>query len=339
MNLGALSSYLIRRLGSLVFVIIGVTLLIFIVSNVGPADPAQTAAGLNAREEQVEALRKMMGLDKPLYVQYGRYLWGLLHLDFGRSVRTFGPISSELARHLPATMELVLAGMTLYVVIGVPLGVLSAVKQGSFLERITRVGVISGIAMPGFWLALILQYIFFSKLGILPCGARLPVGIDPPRHITGMYILDSLVTGNWPTLVASLKHIVLPAICLTVGRVAVLIRITRRSMISVLQYDYVRTARAKGLSERTVIWGHAFRTVCVPVVTIIGLQAGWLFNTAVVVEMVFSWPGLGWLAAQSIAYWDFLSVMGVALVISLIFVFTNMFVDMLYVMVDPRMRI
>ena len=329
-------AYLTRRLSFLVFVIIGVTLLIFLISHVVPADPARAAAGLNAREEQVEALRKMMGLDKPLPVQYGRYLWGLLHLDFGRSARSLRPVSSDLAHYLPATIELVLAAMILYVAVGVPLGVLSAVKRGSFLARITRLGVISGIAMPEFWFALILQYVFFGKLGMLPSGARLPVGMDSPRHITGMYIFDSLATGNWTALGASLKHIILPASCLALGRVAILVRITRRSMITVLREDYVRTARAKGLSERVVTWGHAFRNVLVPVLTIIGLQVGWLLNTSLVVETVFSWPGLGWYAVQSIGYWDFLGVMAVALVVSVAFVLINVTVDALYVAVDPR---
>jgi peptide/nickel transport system permease protein len=332
-------SYLARRLGFLIFVVIGITLLIFTISHVVPADPARAAAGLDAREEQVEALRKMMGLDKPLHVQYARYLWGLLHLDFGRSVRSLRPVSSDLAHYLPASIELILAGMILYVVTGVPLGVLSAVKRGSFVDQITRLVVISGVAMPEFWFALILQYVFLGKLGILPSGARLPVGMDAPRQITGMYIFDSLVTGNWVTLRASLKHIILPASCLAVGRNAILIRITRRSMITALREDYVRTAHAKGLSQRLVIWRHAFRNVLMPVITIIGLQTGWLLNSTLIVETVFSWPGLGWYATQSIAYWDFLAVMSVALVVSVGFVLINLTVDALYGAVDPRVRV
>jgi peptide/nickel transport system permease protein len=192
--------------------------------------------------------------------------------------------------------------------------------------------------MPEFWFALVLQFIFFANLGLLPSGARLPVGMDPPEQITGMYIIDSLLTGNWPTLGASLTHIILPAVALAIGRVAVLVRITRRSMITALREDYVRTARAKGLRERLITSRHAFRNVLLPVITIIGLQAGWLLNTTLVVETVFSWPGLGWYTVQSIAYWDFLAVMSVALVVSLGFVFINMAVDTVYVAVDPRVR-
>jgi peptide/nickel transport system permease protein len=330
--------YVARRLGFLVFVIIGVTLLIFTISHLVPADPARVAAGLNARDEDVEALRKMMGLDQPLYVQYGRYLWGLLHLDFGRSPRSLRPVSSDLAHFLPATIELVIVAMVLYVGIGIPLGVVSAVKQNSLLDRATRLAVIAGVAMPEFWFALILQYVFFAKLGILPSGARLPVGMEAPRHITGMYILDSLLTGNWPALGASLTHILLPAVALAVGRVAILVRIVRRGLISVLREDYIRTSRAKGLTESHIIWRHAFKNVLIPVITIIGLQTGWLLNTSLVVETVFSWPGLGWYTVQSIEHWDFLAVMSVALVVSLGFVFINMTVDAVYAVVDPRVR-
>jgi peptide/nickel transport system permease protein len=330
--------YVVRRAGFLVFVIIGVTLLIFVISHMVPADPARTAAGLNARDEDVEALRVMMGLDQPLHVQYGKYLWGLIHLDFGRSTRSLRPVGSDLAHYLPATIELLLVAMFLYIVVGVPLGVFSAVKQGTFVDRITRLGVVSGIAMPEFWFALVLQYIFFAQLNLLPAGARLPVGMDAPQQITGIYLIDSVLTGNWATFGASLKHLILPAICLAVGRVAILVRITRQSMVTALREDYVRTARAKGLKESTLQWRHAFRNVLIPVVTIIGLQAGWLLNTTLVVETVFSWPGLGWYTVQSIAYWDFLAVMSVALVVSLGFVFINMGVDLVYYAVDPRVR-
>jgi len=331
-------SYLVRRMSFLIFVIVGVTSLIFALSHIVPAEPARVAAGLNAREEQVEALRKMMGLDEPLPTQYGRYLWGVLHLDFGRSPRSLRPVASDLAYYLPATIELLIAAMILYILIGIPLGVFSAVKHGSFLDRITRLGVIAGIAMPEFWFALILQYFLFAKLQILPSGARLPVGMDPPPHHTGLYVLDSLLTGNWATLGASLKHLVLPAVCLAVGRVAVLVRITKRSMLTALREDYVRTARAKGLKESRTVWQHAFRNVLLPVITIIGLQTGWLLNTTLVVETVFSWPGLGYYTVQSIAHWDFLAVMSVALVVSLGFVFINMGVDLLYGVADPRVR-
>lgn len=332
-------SYIARRLGFLIFVIIGVTLLIFTISYIVPADPAQAAAGLDAREEQVEALRKMMGLDQPVHIQYARYLWGLLHLDLGRSTRSLRPVSSDIAHYLPATLELVIAATLLYIVVGLPLGILSAVKRGTFIDRFSRIGVLSGIAMPEFWLALILQYVFFGQLGILPSISRLPAGMPPPERITGLYTIDSLFSGDWTTLGASLRHMILPAVCLAVGRVAILVRITRRCMITALQEDYVRTARAKGLSEGAVIWRHAFRNVLVPVITIIGLQVGWLLNTTLVVEMVFAWPGIGWYAVESIAYWDYMGVMAVALVVAVGFVLINMIVDVLYVAVDPRVKI
>ena len=333
-----MTTFLVRRLGFLVFVSIGVTLFIFVLTNIVPADPARAVAGLNAREDQVQAIRKMMGLDKPLPVQYGRYLWGLLHLDFGRSVRTKRPISSDLEHFFPATLELVLSATTIYIVLGLPIGVLAAIRQGSFADRIVRFGTLSAVAIPGFWLALLLQYLFYSELSILPASGRLPIGMTPPQRITGMYVLDSLLTRNWTTLRASLTHLILPTLCLSIRRVAVLARITRRGMLTALHEDYARTARAKGLAERIVVWRHAFRNVLLPVITIIGLQVGWLFNSSLVVERVFSWPGLGWYAVESIATWDFLSIMSAALIVSLSFVFINMTVDVLYHAADPRLR-
>jgi peptide/nickel transport system permease protein len=331
-------AYLVRRLSFLVFVVIGVTLLVFAIGYIVPADPARAAAGLNSTEDQVQALRELMGLDKPLHVQYWRYLTGLLRLDFGRSVRTLRPIAADIAKYYPATVELVLVTMVLYVGIGLPLGVISAVRRGSWFDRGTRLVVLAGIAMPEFWLALALQYLFFGEWGILPSGGRLPMGMDGPDRITGMYTVDSLLTGNWEALGLSLRHLALPALCLTVRRVGVLVRVTQRTTINVLYENYVTTARAKGLRERVVVWRHIFRNVLVSVVTLIGLQMGWLLGSAVVVEMIFTWPGVGWYAADSIAFWDFPAVISVVLVIALSFVGINMVVDLVYVMVDPRVR-
>lgn len=331
-------AYLVRRLAFLIFVMVGVTLLIFVISSAVPADPARAAAGLDATQAQVEALRERLGLDQPLHVQYGRYLLGLLQGDFGRSSRSLGPIADDLKQYLPATIELVLVTMIVYVALGVPLGVISAMRRNSLIDRMTRLVMISGIAMPEFWLALIVQIIFFGQLQLLPSSARLPTGMEAPRQITGMYTVDSVLTGDWPALGASLKHLILPVAVLALRRIGVLVRITRRSMLSIMNEDFVRTARAKGLSERAVTWRHVFRNALLPIITIIGLQTGWLINSAVVVEMVFAWPGLGWYAAQSIQFWDYFAVMSVALVVSVAFVLINMVMDLTYVMVDPRVR-
>lgn len=331
--------FLIRRLAFLIFVIVGITFLIFVISNVIPADPARAAAGPNAMEEQVQALRKLMGLDRPLPEQYLRYLIGLVHGDLGTSVRNHQPIWNELSRFLPATIELTLVAMILYIIVGVPLGVLAAVKQRTWADSLTRFGALAGVAMPEFWLALMLQVIFYRDLGWLPGGGRLESLLPHPARITGMYLVDSALTGNWPAFKGSLMHLILPATALMVGRVAVLVRVTRISMVQVLGEAYVLTARAKGLRASAVVWRHAFKNALIPIITIIGLQIGWLLNGAVLVETVFGWPGIGYYAVQSISFMDFPAVMGVALVVSVLFVFINVVVDLLYMVVDPRVRI
>jgi len=323
----------------MVFVILGITLLTFAISHLVPADAARAAAGPNAREEQVQALRQHMGLDRPLPEQYMRYLRGLLQGDLGTSIRSNQPIRQELAKFLPATLELTLVAMVLYTVIGVPLGVLAAVRQGTWLDNLIRFGALAGVAMPEFWLALILQLVFYRELDWLPGGSRLGVLVVVPPRVTGMYVLDSILAHDWRALKDSLLHLVLPATTLMLGRVAILVRVTRTSMLEVLEQQYMLTAHAKGLTAARVLWHHALKNALIPIITIIGLQAGWLLNGAVVVETVFGWPGVGYYAVQSISFMDFPAVMGVTLVVSVLFVFINLVVDLSYTIADPRVRL
>jgi len=330
--------YTAKRFLLLIPVVIGISLVTFVISRVIPADPAQVAAGLEAGPAQVEALRELMGLNKPLYVQYIIYLRGLLRGDLGRSMRTRQPVLKDIQRYFPATVELAVLTMLLYVLIGVPLGILSAARQGGIMDLITRILSIFATAMPVFWLGLLFQLFFFRKLQVLPALGRLGLGVTPPQHITGMYIFDSLITGGWATLVSALRHAALPVMTLVLGRLAVAVRLTRASMLETLSKDYVRTAVSKGLTRRAVILRHAFRNALIPIVTVLSLQFGWLLGGAVLVEVIFSWPGMGKYGIQAITMLDFAPIMGIAIVSAVVFTLLNLFTDLLYCFMDPRIR-
>lgn len=328
--------YIANRAIWLLIVLIGITLMTFIITHLIPADPALAAAGLDARQEQVEKMRQLMGLDKPLPEQYLRYMWRVLHGDLGTASRSRRPVLRDLTTYFPATMELSIATMILYTAIGIPLGVVGAVRRGSLLDKAVDALSITGVAMPQFWLGLMFQLVLFNRLGWFPSSGRLAVGLDPPSRITGMYVIDSILTGNGQTLVSALHHLFLPALTLTLSSMGNVTRVTRRSMLGVLAQDYIRTARAKGLPERVVIYGHALRNALIPIVTIVGLQVAFVLSGAVLVEIVFSWPGIGKYMFDSIEYIDFQPIMGAVLLIAFIFVITNLLVDIAYVAIDPR---
>jgi ABC-type dipeptide/oligopeptide/nickel transport system permease component len=332
-----MGGYLIRRLLALGFVIIGITLLTFVISHLVPADPAVAAAGPNATVEQVAAIRAELRLDRPLYVQYIDYLTGLARGDLGRSTQTRRPVLDDLKLFFPATAELALVTMALYTVIGIPLGAVAALRGGA-VDRLTNATVTAGVAIPAFWLALVLQLIFFARLGWLPSGDRLDQGMTPPAAITHLYTVDSLLTGNWPALKSSLLHLALPAATLALGRLGVITRVTRASIRDTLAREYIRTAQAKGLRGRAVFWRHIVPNSLIPIVTMLGLQTGWLLNGAVVIEIIFSWPGLGRYAVNAIGYADFPAVMGVTLTVALMFVAINFVVDLSYRFLDPRVQ-
>jgi peptide/nickel transport system permease protein len=329
----------LRRLITLPAVIWGVATITFFVARVIPADPAQIAAGLEVRPEQVQQLRIKMGLDKPLYVQYVRYLAGLLRGDLGVSLRTQNAVAADLAFHLPATIELTLVAMCLALVTGIPLGIFAAVYRGKTTDFLIRLTAISGVALPVFWLALIVQLFFYRDLGWFPAAGRIGSGVLPPTHITGLYLFDSLLTADRAAFASSLQHIVLPACVLAFGRWATLIRMTRVSMLDVLGQDYIRTAMAKGLRPFAVLFRHGLRNALIPVTTMAGLQVGYLLSGAVLVEWIFSWPGLGDYAVRSIVALDFNPIVAVAMVLSVIFVFVNSLVDALYKVLDPRIAV
>jgi peptide/nickel transport system permease protein len=329
-------TFIIRRLGLLVFVLLGVSILTFTISHVIPADPARQAAGPHATTEQVELLKKKFGFDKPLPEQYLIYMKGLLRGDFGYSLYSRRPVAEDIKAYFPATIELAIVAMLICLILGIPLGVLSAVKKDQFFDHVSRVICIGGVGLPIFWLALLFQLIFYRWLNWLPAGGRISPTIAEPATITGFYIVDSLLTRNWEALRSSLYYIILPAITLAFASVAWIARITRSSMVEMLGQDYIRTARGKGLRERQVIYLHALRNALIPSVTMIGLQTGALLAGAFLVEIIFSWPGIGFYTINSIMAMDFNAIMTTTLLVAVVYTITNLIVDILYVAIDPR---
>jgi len=328
-----------RRLIAIVAVAWSVSLVTFVVARVIPADPAQMAAGLEAGPARVQQLRVLMGLDKPILVQYIRWLEGLLRGDLGTSLRTQRPVTRDLADALPATIELTIAAMCIALATGIPMGALAAVRRGRFADAVVRFVAMSGVAFPVFWVALIAQLVFYRVLGWLPAGSRIGQDVLAPTNITGLYILDSILTLNGGALISALHHIVLPASILAFGRWATIVRMTRVSLLEVLNEDYIRTARAKGSGQKSILFHHALRNALLPVITMVGLQVGYLLSGAVLVEWVFSWPGVGDYAVRSIVTLDFNPIVAVAMVLSLVFVVINSLVDILYGILDPRVRV
>jgi peptide/nickel transport system permease protein len=330
--------YFIRRLISLVFVLIGMSLLTFVISHMIPADPARAVAGPNASGEAIENIRKRMGLDRPLHEQYFAYLRRLLQGDLGESIEGYRPVRDEVRRRVPASLELALFSLLISVPTGLLLGVISSLRPGGVMDAIVRAMATLGMSIPIFVTALLAQLILYARLGWLPAAGRIDAGIGPPMTITGLYLLDSLLTGNGPAFASALKYIIAPALTLAVGGLGGLTRITRSSMLEVLHQDYIRTARAKGLRERRVLVRHALKSAMVPIVTVIGLQLASLMAWVFLVELVFAWPGIGRFAVHAILTLDFNAVMGVTLVFSLVYVLINFGVDMVYVLFDPRIQ-
>jgi peptide/nickel transport system permease protein len=331
-----LRTYLIRRLALLVFVLLGVSVLTFLISHVVPSDPARLAAGPRASHEQVVQLRQQLGLDRPLHEQYWMYMSGLLRGDLGYSLFSRRPVIEDLKDYFPATVELTVAAMLICLVVGIPLGVLSAMHKNRLLDHLGRLVCIGGVAIPIFWLALLFQLLFYRWLDILPAGGRIDPGLSPPQTITGMYTLDSLLTGDWQVLRSSLSYLILPAITLAFASLAWVARVTRTSMLETLDQDYVRTARSKGMSERRMIYGHALRNALIPTVTLIGLQIGALMAGAFLVEIIFSWPGIGYYTVNAIMAMDFNAIMSTTLLVAVVYTIVNLVVDILYVALDPR---
>lgn len=328
--------YLAKRLFLLLFTLLGLSVVIFVISHIAPGDPARLAAGPFATAEMVEHLKEKLGLDKPLLEQYGIFLTQLLKGDLGQSIRTRRSVREDLARFFPATLELVLVSLSFAVLTGILLGVLSAVHQNRWIDHLSRLVSISGLGLPSFWLALMLQLLFVLELDLLPGGGRIGMIVPRPTSITRLFLIDSLLTGNWVVFKSALRHIILPALSLSFPALASIIRISRADVLDTLSQDFVTTARAKGLVERLVIWKHVLKNSLISTVTMIGLRFGWMLGGTILVETVFDWPGVGLYAVTSATHSDFQPIMGAALLIGLSFAIANLIVDLSYTILDPR---
>lgn len=334
-----LRQYILRRLVSLVLVLLGMSVMTFIISHMLPADPAAAAAGWEASKEVIENIRRQMGLDRPLYEQYFRYIGGIiLKGDLGYSILNHRPVLQDILTYLPASIELAIVSMIICVPLGILIGTITATRPGGFSDAATRAFAIIGVSMPIFWLGLLMQLLFYRILRWFPPGGRIAINVAPPRPITRLYLVDSLLTGNWAAFTSSLHHIILPALTLAISSMAIIARMTRSSLLEVLCQDYIMTARAKGLSNWQVLYRHAWKNAFVPVVTVTGLQFARLIAWVVLLETIFNWPGIGSYAVRALMALDFSAVMGVTLFTSSMYVAINLVVDILYVFLDPRIR-
>jgi peptide/nickel transport system permease protein len=330
--------FLFERLLWTVAVIVGITIFTFVLTRLIPADPARAAAGPDASAEAVENLKKLMGLDRPLPVQYLSYMRDLVSLNFGRSIQTQRYVREDLAIFFPATAELTLWVMLVYTTVSIALGVSAAMSQGRALDYAIRVLALLGVGLPAFWLGLLLQIAFYQRLGWLPAAGRIDPFVAAPPRLTGLYVIDSVLTGQWTALGSSVQHLILPVVAVVVSRLAVGLKLTRISLLEVLGEDYIRTARSKGLPGLAVIYKHGMRNALIPIVTALGMQFSTLLGGTVIVEVVFAWPGIGRYAVGSIRTLDFPAIMSVTVILAVIFLVVNLVVDMLYVWLDPRVK-
>jgi peptide/nickel transport system permease protein len=333
-----MKAFLIRRFGLLLITLFGLTLVVFAVSHIAPGDPARLAAGPDANQEQIELIRKEFGLDNPLPVQYVTYLGNLLRADLGRSIRTRHDVRQDIRDFLPATLELVFFAMLLAVTLGVVFGILAAVCRDTWLDHALRLASIGGVAVPMFWLALMLQLVFALWLNLMPSGGRLALTMSPPTKLTGFFLVDSLLAWNWPAFRSALMHLLLPALVLSSPSLAAVTRMMRADMLDTISREFVTNARACGLPERLIVAKYILKNALIPTLTLIGLRYGWMLGGTVLVETVFDWPGIGQYAVQSSVSSDFMPVMAVTLVIGLNFALANLVVDLLYGVLDPRVR-
>lgn len=319
-------------------VLLGITVVTFALTRLIPGDPARAAAGPEASAQAVEALRKSMGLDRPLAEQYLAYVRDLAALNFGRSIQTQRYVREDLDALFPATVELAIVIIVVYTFLSVGLGTFAAVQQGRVADYVIRAVALVGVGLPVFWLGMILQIAFYKHLGWLPAAARLDPFVPPPARITGLYLVDSTVTGNWAALRSSAEHLILPVIAGVLARLGVGLKLARAILLEVLGEPYIRTARSKGLPGLVVILRHGLRNALIPIVTTLGMQFSALLGGTVIVEVVFAWPGIGRYALGSIRTLDFPAIMSVTVVLAVAFLAVNLIVDVLYLWLDPRIQ-
>jgi peptide/nickel transport system permease protein len=321
----------------LIPVLIGMTIIVFSIIHAIPGDPAETILGQKATEQSKQALREQLGLDKPWLQQYFNYMGDLVQGDLGTSIRTRTPIAEEIMPYLAATLELTAASMLFATIVGVNAGILSAWRQNSWFDYIAMIIALIGVSMPIFWLGLMEQLFFALKLHWLPSIGRMDQR-NPVESITNLYVIDTILAGDWGQLWTVIKHLILPSIALGTIPMAIIARMTRSSMLEVMNSDYIRTAKAKGLSQFLVVYKHALKNALIPVLTVVGLQTGALLGGAVLTETIFAWPGVGRYIFEAISSRDYPVIQTGILIIAFIFVFINLLVDLLYAVIDPRIN-
>ena len=335
-------AYITRRLLIGLLSLFGVSLIAFTLTRIIPSDPADMWMGPHATPEQIERAYVELGLDQPIVLQYGKYMSGFLQGDWGISIVTKQPVLRDIGRYLPASIELIVFGIILGFAVGIPLGVLTAAKSGSGLDHASRILSITGVALPSFWLAMILQLLLGKVLSLFPLNGRLDLMVEimhPVRRITGLFMVDTLLTGNWIAFGDAVRHIILPGITLAVYPLGLAARLVRTTMLEVLGEDYIRTARASGIHEIKVLTIYALRNALGPILTIAVLTFGYSLVSTFLIESLFAWPGLGRYAAKAIVSVDYPAIMGVTLLIAMTYVVFNLAADLLQAYMDPRIRL
>jgi peptide/nickel transport system permease protein len=332
--------YVTRRLGLMVVAVLGVTLISFVISHAVPSDPIVSNLGQQAsqRPEIVQAFKEKWGLDRPLHMQYLAFLGNLLRGELGTSINTRRAITKDLGQFLPATIELSTTAVFFALAIGVPLGIVAAIRQDGPIDHVARLVSLVGVSIPIFWLATASLVLFYATLHWTVGPGRLGPQIESPPWLTGFYTIDAAVAGQWVTWRSAVSHLILPGLVLASSVMGLVTRVTRSSMLEALSQDYLRTARAKGLPEARIVGGHALRNALIPTVTVLGLAYGGLLSGAVMTETIFAWPGLGRYAFQSAVTNDFPAIMGVTFVIGVMYTLVNLVVDLLYGWLDPQIR-
>ncbi|MBD2079057.1 ABC transporter permease [Leptolyngbya sp. FACHB-17] len=334
-----MSQYILRRLLGLVPVLFGITLAVFLLLRLIPGDPAIVLAGERATPEQIAALQTQLGLDRPLWLQYFAFVGNLLQLKLGNSILSGIPVIDEIRSRWAATFELSIAAILVAIVLGIPAGIIAAVQKNRWQDQVTIAGSLLGVSLPVYWLGLLLIYLFSITLRWLPPSGRISVetGFNF-QPITGFYLLDTVLRLNAPALIDVIAHLILPALTLGTIPLAIVARITRSAMLDVLSQDYIRTAKAKGLSNYLVILRHALKNALLPINTTIGLQFGTLLGGAILTETIFSWSGIGSWIYEGILARDYPVVQGGVVFVAIVFVLINLVVDLSYALIDPRVR-
>ncbi len=330
--------YLVMRVAGMAVMAVLATLVVFLIATQVPGDPVLAQLGdLQASDPQMVArYRARWGLDQPLWVQYWVFVSGIAQGDFGMSISTQRPVLDDIRQYAPATVELATISFLLSIIIGVPLGVLAAVRRDSWIDNVARFISLAGVSSPTFWLAFIMLALFYGGLQIAPGPGRIDLAFIPPRSVTGLYLIDAALAGDWPAWRNAAAHLILPSIVLASGTLGLITRTTRASMLEAMTQDYVRVARAKGLSERKVVLGHLLPNALIPVVTLGGLAYAVLLTGAVMTETIFSWPGLGRYTFRSAVALDFPGIMGITLVVAVVYLAINLLTDLSYALLDPR---